>query len=210
MNSEDKEDNEIMNQLINQITLECLINKDQYEKYLTKNMDKVKISNKKDKKFYRKRILQLTRDILLNNPPNNINNDIVFTFETYVKTCIQYFKMIDKTDIIQGDHPTSDQPLDKAQPELDNLNSNTEEIDQNMLYRPEPQKTLDQFVKKIMIKPEKPKILPLVKEINLKEPSLREKGIDKSIRKKKNVNINYEENQKSKEEEYQKQDNTKK
>ena len=49
--------------VITQITLDCLINKEVYEK-MQHNFKKPRIVNKKEKKFYRKRILNLTRELL--------------------------------------------------------------------------------------------------------------------------------------------------
>jgi hypothetical protein len=190
------EEEDIMTKIINQITLECLINKSQYEKYLTNNIQQIKISTKKDKKFYRKRILQMGRDILLNTPPLTITNDVLFAFENFAKTCIQNFKIVDKMDIIQSEHIAAVQNLD-----VDLIDSSLNEIidcgttelaDQAMLRQIKPpQITLDKFVKVTMTKQDA-RIIPLQKEINLKEPSLRIKGVVQSIRKKKNIDLNYE------------------
>jgi hypothetical protein len=58
---------------INYITLETMSNNDSYNKYLKRNkMDHDSVL-KKEKKFYRKRIIALTKDILFNNV-NNVNN----------------------------------------------------------------------------------------------------------------------------------------
>ena len=78
-----KESKEIKetDKLINKITLECLLNKSQYDKYLSSNIVNLATINKRDKKFYRKRILQLTKDILLNVQQESLPNDIIFAFE---------------------------------------------------------------------------------------------------------------------------------
>ena len=47
---------------INQVTLECLMNKDTYKKYVATK--KKSVVNKKDQKFYRRRILSLTKELL--------------------------------------------------------------------------------------------------------------------------------------------------
>lgn len=85
--------------IVDQITLECLMNKETYNRIMT-NKNLVKDKNK-DKKFYRKRISNLTNELLLNNSPENLLPDVTFAFEHYVKTCIHYFKIIDESDIIQ-------------------------------------------------------------------------------------------------------------
>ena len=45
--------------IINKITLECLLNKSQYDKYLSSNVVNLTLLNKRDKKFYRKRIYSI-------------------------------------------------------------------------------------------------------------------------------------------------------
>ena len=204
MNPTNKEDiiskKEIAENMINQITLECLINKEQYNKFVTNN-NKYASTNKRDKKFYRKRILQLTRDILTNNAPEKITNDVLFAFENYVKICIPYFQMIDQSDIIQSEYENL---LDNLHIDDDNINdSNTNEIktihaDKLMLRQIKNDKyTLDKFVKITNTKKDEV-IIPTQKDINLKEPSLRNKGVpDKSIRKKKNIDNKYEEESKN-------------
>ena len=49
--------------LINEITLDCLMNKEQYNKYIAKK--NLKRETIKDIKFYRKRIYYLTKEILV-------------------------------------------------------------------------------------------------------------------------------------------------
>ncbi len=85
--------------IVDQITLECLMNKETYNRIMT-NKNLVKDKNK-DRKFYRKRISNLTNELLLNNSPENLLPDVTLAFEHYVKSCIHYFKIIDESDIIQ-------------------------------------------------------------------------------------------------------------
>jgi hypothetical protein len=167
--------------IINQITLDCLINKEVYEKmYITK---KQRIVNKKDKKFYRKRILNLTRELLLkkDNDYSEINPDIKFSFDNYIKTCIHYFKIIDNNDIIQEEYKEYDAEFDK--------NTNNQIVNDNTSYDKEKDKLfmrsikmpngLENFVKITTTKKPEEIILPKIKEIDLQEPKLRNKGIQK-------------------------------
>ena len=88
--------------LINQITLNCLMNKHQYEKYVTNKISKS--INEEDKKNYMERILSLTKELITNSEvegENNIAPDVKYTFEQYIKSCIQYFKLTDNNDVIQ-------------------------------------------------------------------------------------------------------------
>ena len=84
------------NNLINQLSLEYLMSKDHYAKYLNKTNEKTSNIIHKDKKFYRKRILNLSRDLLLNQPPADLLIDVNNAFNNYIKICIRYFKAIDE------------------------------------------------------------------------------------------------------------------
>ena len=177
---------------INEITLDCLMNKEQYNKYILKK--KSKSENIKDLKFYRKRIYYLTKDLLLlKDQTIPVLPEVKIAFDNYVKTCINYFKVIDRNDIIQEDykdvhHVISDKigELNKLN-DLHNLNT-TEEADNYLMRQIKIKKnSLDGFVKKKINKP-KEIILPKEKNINLKDPLLKNKGIVK----KKNINNKYE------------------
>ena len=90
---------------INQVTLDCLLNKQQYEKYINKTISKS--VDKKDKKFYKKRILNLTKDFFTSD--DNLQNmlpEVKYAFDNYVKACIHSFKVIDNNDIIQSEYDT--------------------------------------------------------------------------------------------------------
>lgn len=49
--------------IVDELTLEYLMNRSQYQKYMNRKTPE-KLSNKKDVKFYRKRILALTKELL--------------------------------------------------------------------------------------------------------------------------------------------------
>jgi hypothetical protein len=182
--------------LIHQITLDCLINKDVYIKMQQKPI--INKVSKKDKKFYRKRILNLTRELLLKKESeyNGINLDIKNGFDVFVKTCIQYFKVIDKNDIIQEDYSIFDEEerqITECMIEIDKkMNHNNKNDNQLFMRTIKPTSNLDKFVKIKSIKKEEEIILPKIREILLDDPLLRNKGIQK----KENININYDENKK--------------
>jgi hypothetical protein len=169
---------------INQITLDCLINKEVYEKM--HQFKKQKIVNKKDKKFYRKRILNLTRELLLKKDDDysEINPDIKYSFDNYIKTCIHYFKIIDNNDIIQEEYkdfkPDFDIHCDDNTYAATNNNSNYDNEKDKLLMRSiKIPNGLEKFVKIITTKKQEEIILPKIKEIDLQEPNLRNKGIQK-------------------------------
>jgi hypothetical protein len=180
--------------IVNQITLDCLLNKEQYAKYLNSSVKKTMESNKRDRKFYKKRIIQITKDMLAcDDIEIPITSDILFAFDNFTRTCISYFKMMDKTDILQTDYPpstisTTTNLLDVP----DNahlLEESNRSIMRSIKLSPI---TMDKFVKRISTSTssENPPFIPLKREVNLKDPELRNKG----IRKKKNVDTLYDAN----------------
>ena len=93
---------------INYITLETMANSDTYNKYLKRNnLDHTSVL-KNEKRFYRKRINAMAKDILNNNINNNndspINDVIINAFNTFARLCISHFKFKDTIDNIQGDY----------------------------------------------------------------------------------------------------------
>ena len=120
--------------------------------------------------------------------------DVVFSFESYIKACIDYFKVLDKTDILQEDY--QDIPGGEHFPEELNTDriSSSQDADQLMLRTIKIQEpnALEKLVKRTSTKVKKPMILPREKEINLKDPNLKNKG----IRKKNNINNKYEDEKK--------------
>lgn len=186
--------------LIHQITLDCLVNKDVYAKM--QNINKTRNINKKEKKFYRKRILNLSKDLLLkkDNDYDEINPDIKSSFDNFIKTCIHYFKIIDRNDILQEDFKNFDEKIliDTLNPndlfmggDLINNNNYDSEIDNKLFMRSiKIRNGLENFVTIKSTKKQDEIILPKIKDINLEEPTLRNKGIIK----KDNINIKYDEN----------------
>jgi hypothetical protein len=175
--------------IITQITLDCLINKEVYEKM--QHLRKQRNVNKKDKKFYRKRILNLTRELLLKKDDDysEINPDIKFSFDNYIKTCIQYFKIIDNNDILQSEYKEFNAEFDSLQDVNmnQNVSDNTYDKEKDKLFMRSIKMPnyLEKFVKITSTKKPEEIILPKIKEIDLQEPNLRNKGIQK----KENINI---------------------
>ena len=184
---------------LNQVTLDCLLNKDMYNKHLLS--DKKKTDNKKDKKFYKRRIFNLVKEILITKEaPSDLFPDVKYTFDNFMDSCIHYFKSKDNNDIIQAEYKNIEE---NNKVESDLLESNvdspfTEEEANKLLMRSIKIKntSLDNFVKIKYIKQSNEIILPKQKEINLKDPDLKNKGISK----KKNITNKYDENIKTKNE----------
>jgi hypothetical protein len=201
--------------IVHQITLDCLINKEKYEKQTAK--EKTMKINKKDKKFYRRRVLNLTRELLLSKKEGDSTSDITNVMETivtpdllnafnnYIKACIHNFKIIDKNDIIQEDYKDMNMSLlndlnfldfpETLENENQNIDNNTNENNKLIMRTIKEKSNLDNFVKIKYKKPQEDIIIPKIREINLNDPNLRNKGIKKK-EKENNINIVYDENKK--------------
>jgi hypothetical protein len=179
------------------------MNKDTYKKYVATK--KKSVVNKKDQKFYRRRILSLTKELLYpeevttpttttTTATSTINDpNIIGLFQIYSKACIEYFKSLDKNDIIQDDYSTLTHETTEMSPEDIKTQA---EIDQQFMrsIHVKEATTLDKFVKRSTTAPKDDPILPKQKDINLRDPVLKNKG----IRKKKNITNKYEEESKTK------------
>jgi len=185
---------------LNQVSLDFLINKKQYKNHsvsFTENTINKKI-NKKDKKFYRRRILNLTKDLLSKETESEISSeippDIKYMFDNFIKACVHYFKILDRNDIIQEDYNEFKDKIKENNEINDESHKILKEENEKLLMRSVKMSTpsLDNFIKINMTKQSKELIIPQQKEINLKDPILKNKGIDK----KKNIINNYEEDTK--------------
>lgn len=103
---------------VDYMTLEIMANSDTYNKYLKRNHLDHDSVLKKEKKFYRKRIISMTKDILFNGISKNVKQEdssiptqstniddvIINAFNTYARLCITYFKFKDTMDTIQSEY----------------------------------------------------------------------------------------------------------
>jgi hypothetical protein len=87
---------------VDQITLDLLLNKQMY----TDHVENKKISqiNKEERKFYKKRIFQLFKDIITNSEPEELPMDVKYTYNNFINACIHYFKTKDNHDVIQSEY----------------------------------------------------------------------------------------------------------
>lgn len=236
---------------INNITLECLMNSARYNKYKNSMINTKNQEFNDDKKFYRKRIISLTKELFSSDLNNDLNNDTLKTiFNNYVKQLIIYFKDIDRQDIIQNHYindnlyttlnnknelnnklnelneiNNENKIYDISSNEFNNINhannyvsnlnkdannnisiinkdpnndiSNISNISNihtssinNLLLKDKCLKdvTLDNYVKKTNTNIINKQIIPLKREINLKDPILKKKGLKNKISDNKNIN----------------------
>jgi hypothetical protein len=177
--------------LVNQITLDCLLNKEMINKHL-KNK-KTKTENKEERKFYRKRTYNLFKELITGNVPNDLLPDVKYAYDNFVNASIHYFKTIDNNDLRQEEYKDADFLLEECSKEFSEkplANPSKEEADKLMLRSIKiDMPTLDKYVKRTTTKQKEEIILPKQKDIDLKNPELKTKGL-----KKKNITNKYEDN----------------
>jgi len=176
--------------LIDQITLDCLLNREIMEKHVMKQREKQ--INKEDLKFYRKRIFDLFRKIISNNSPSDLSPDVKYAYDTFIKATISYFKVIDNNDILQEEYKDIEN-VEEIQNETVKDNNNISLLNADKLMMRSiniDNHTLDKYVKKNNCKKEKTYFLPKTKEVDIMNPELKNKGL------KKNINNIYEDNKK--------------
>ena len=161
--------------------------------------------SRKDKKFYRKRILNLTRELFFSTDPGNA--DVNDAFMNYVYYCVSHFKQTDTNDILQGEYMGLDEGFcggvddeaygkDMYGEDMDmdmdmdmdgdietnvhgDDDSSMTSYNSSMMRKIVKPNTLDNFIIRNVIKKNNAEHLPVQKEINLKDPELRVKGIAK-------------------------------
>ena len=173
---------------IEKITLNCMIRK----KPLTKPILK---ANVKDIKFYRKRLMNLLKQYMSNELPEDLFMDVEKSIDSFVLNSIYYFQMIDKSELYKKDY------LDLQEKETDDILENIktyipfQEEEVIIPYiKKEEVKTMDYYVKKNKIKEEEKQFFPIEKKVNIKSKDLKKKGICK----KKNIMNKYEDNKEEK------------
>ena len=118
--------------------------------------------------------------------------DVKHSFDGFIKSCVCYFRTIDKNDILQEEYKDNGVVEENGLTEVSN---NLLETQVNrVIMRTVNVKnmgTLDNFVERINLTPPEQMVIPQEKKINLRDPVLRNKGICK----KKNMSINYNEKQ---------------
>ena len=146
--------------------------------YLTNDRIRTRVENlenginKEDLKFYRKRILQQTKNYLREG---RLESVIDRAFDNYVDKLIEYYKFIDKKEIIQKEYENMKGNSVKKIKEINLL-----EEDKKIMKEVEPQvKTIKDFITVVVKKPKRKHVIPKIKEFNLKKDELRFKGLKK-------------------------------
>jgi len=167
---------------IDSITLDYFTNRSQYNNILKKKEDYQSGHFDNDKKFYKKRILDLTKRLFRDEIKNE---SLVSGFHSYIKTSIDYLKNLDTKDIIQEKY------MDVSENQVMDISRVLIETESykncDYLFRKveETKKiNLDSFVINATENSKK-KILPTKEVVNIKTKVHKTKG----IMKKKNMGI---------------------
>ena len=158
---------------LNLIDLQYLTNPDQLTKLMQKK-DLQQIS-RNDLDFYKKRIFQLTKDMLRGE---KINTKVNKAFVNYAQICIDHFKFTDKMELIQNDYKDIKSPVNKKNT-FNMKNSNDMMLRKKKPHRPRITDNIKIKSTRIIKQP----VMPQNRNFNLKDPKFREKGL-----KKKNIN----------------------
>jgi hypothetical protein len=197
-------------EFIHKTTLDYLVNKDYIVKMnsMTENQNQ-ELKIKKDKRFYRKRVFNLTKELLSGEEPQDIFPDIKQAFDNYMRHCISYFKAIDCSDIMQEEYNESELlqnditklqndklqndklQNDKLHDDINKLQNdklqndiNKLQNDTNKLIMRSKPNNLDNFITRV-VKNEPKIVMPQQKDVNLRDPSLKIKGVERKRGKKK-------------------------
>jgi hypothetical protein len=171
---------------VNQVTLDCLLNKQMYNSQIRSK--KTKQINKEERKFYRKRIFNLFKEIINGNIPEDLSPDVKYAYDNFMNTTINYFKTIDNNDIIQSEYKdiilsqdSSSNSFIDSSTNLHAYNLKPENLEVDLLLTRSIKlevPTLDKYVTKTRTKKKEEIIFPKQKEINLNDPQLKNKGIN--------------------------------
>ena len=183
---------------VDDATLEYMVNVTQYEKYLRKNNIDYNTGFKRDLKFYRKRIISITKD-LFKNEMKDIDVTLNGVFNMYMKACISHLKFEDQSETIQkcyvcmgivaGEQIAQEQQQQNCtcNDKLDALNAFELNKANELCFKPKEVKklTLDPYViKKSSSQKKEPVVFPQQFKFNPKDPSFKYKGLKKQKNKK--------------------------
>jgi hypothetical protein len=184
---------------IDHVTLAYMVNTSQYEKYLKKNHMDYDSVFKRDIRFYRKRIISLTKELFKNQneTDQNQNSDvtIVGAFNMYMRACISYLKFSDQSETIQKCYVclgiTDENNINQNQlnENVKNQkcickNKNENELFElhkanELCFKPKEVKkiTLDNYVIRKNVKKSEPVVYPQQFTFNPRDPAFKHKGL---------------------------------
>ncbi len=168
------------------VTLECLMNPLQYDKYMqTQTHTAAAHSKEKDRCFYRRRIVQMTKELSRGSLPTKA---LQYAYQSYADGLVEHFKAMDTQDILQmtyegmgRDRPPDIRPMDKAR---------QEQSDVAMLSAPQTRLDGAAAMERFVVRertPDAPTTAPTVRKVTLDSAPLRNKGVPTTGKGKKKI-----------------------
>lgn len=180
---------------VDKISLEYLINPDILDKHTKRSLKqgkKIKEEFENDTIFYRKRVIGIIKEMIKGNYKNEYLKE---NFENYLRTLIVYFKETDSKDLLQEYYLDFSFNLSNINEKLDTIKEN-EEVDEYLYNKDKLEvPTINKFVK-IKKKSKDEYHFPEKRDINLKDPKLRKKGLIEKEKYNNNINENKKERNK--------------
>ena len=172
---------------VDDATIEFMVNVAQYEKYLRRNNIDYDTGFKRDLRFYRKRIISITKDLFKDELKDVTLNG---AFNMYMKACISHLKFEDQSETIQKCYVCMGIATVAQQHCICSNALNTFELNKanELCFKPKEVKklTLDTYViKKSSSQKKEPVVFPQQFKFNPKDPSFKHKGLKKQNKKKK-------------------------
>lgn len=187
-----------MDNSFNYDTIQYFSNSSIFNKIIVEQNNKHKESySKEDLKFYRKRILQLFKNVI---HKKNTDSNLTPIVDEFITKSIEYLKFIDKRDAIQEQYSTIKNKTEKGKrvhfkEDTDAIYNEANEL---MFHTQEPEKlTIDKQMNIISFRETPAKDnnieLPKYKRYNLHDPKLKTKGVKKKKKKNKKTKQKKEE-----------------
>lgn len=154
----------------------------------TKRVQNSETITNTDRKFYRKRIINLFKNTF---KANDYPEDIKKIHEAFMNSSIKYLKLMDTRDILQEDHDLDSSATKQTTMNASNVKEhlNTQELlsqANHVIMREKGSGgNLDAFVERKTIQVASPMKMPSKKPVNLSAPALKKKGLKKKIKEKK-------------------------
>jgi len=99
------------NELVDQLTLNFLISKTQLQKLNKKLKETTDNNRKTDKEMYGERIKELFSDLLVDNKPEDLLQDVETGFQFFLDKCIYYFKVRDTNKSLEQEQDVVDDSI---------------------------------------------------------------------------------------------------
>jgi hypothetical protein len=122
-------------ELVNQLTLNFLISKQQLQKLNKKTKENIEQNKLNEIDFYKDRLKIIFNDLLNNNQPDDLLYNVKSTFDSFIEKSIYYFKAHDNSEKLEKERIETiqdDIDYEREEKNIENGNYNETEIDENL------------------------------------------------------------------------------